>query len=129
MNDKKQIEAMAKDLNQYISYDEWSAREYGEYDVDCDYTAFKLVEQGWVKIDKDKEVVISREEYNEIKQYQSYIPELKKAFDKIRKETAKEILDEIGSIQIDKSMSTPTLMFIYKKLKELAKQYGVEEQQ
>lgn len=43
---------------------------------------------------KDK-VVLTSEEYDEIKQYQSYIPELKKAFDKIRKETVREIYREI----------------------------------
>ena len=39
-----------------------------------------LYEQGYRKLPEDS-VVLSREEYDEIKTYQSYIPEMKKAFD------------------------------------------------
>ena len=42
------------------------------------------------------------------------------------KDTAKEILDEIGKISVDKTMNTQTLMFVFNKLKEIAKRYGVE---
>ena len=62
MNDK-QIEEMAKDLANCIDYDEWSAREYGEYHIDFDFTANRLYEQGYCKIDEGS-VVITKAEYN-----------------------------------------------------------------
>ena len=85
---------------------------------DCCYYQSKLPEDS---------VVLSREEYNEIKMYQSYIPEMKKAFDKIRiatiKETAREILNEL----ID---SSNKITFFDCRmalgLDKLAKQFGLE---
>ena len=41
----------------------------------------------------DSEIMLTKKEYDEIKQYKDYIPELKKAFDKIRKETVREIIE------------------------------------
>ncbi len=46
---KKQIEEMAKDLQDCIDYDEWAAREYGETYVDYDSTAFNMVKLGYSK--------------------------------------------------------------------------------
>jgi hypothetical protein len=69
MNNKDRerwVAEMTKDLNEHVSYDEWSAREYGEYVVDCGYTAYKLVEQGWIKPDKDC-VILTMEEYVNLK--------------------------------------------------------------
>ena len=85
---------------------------------DCCYYQSKLPEDS---------VVLSREEYDEIKTYQSYIPEMKKAFDKIRiatiKETAREILNEL----ID---SSNKITFFDCRmalgLDKLAKQFGLE---
>lgn len=85
-----------------------------------------LYEQGYRKLPEDS-VVLSREEYDEIKTYQSYIPEMKKAFDKIRiatiKETAREILNEL----ID---SSNKITFFDCRmalgLDKLAKQFGLE---
>ena len=51
--------------------------------------AEKLYNAGYRKIPENA-VVLTREEYDEIKQYQSYIPEMKKAFDKVSKATAEK---------------------------------------
>lgn len=89
INKKKQIEEMTKDLEEYVSYDEWNAREYGEYTVDCSYTAYKLIEQGWVKPDKDS-VVLSREGYDILIAVEN--ERIKQA----RKETVREIFYFVG---------------------------------
>jgi hypothetical protein len=58
MDEKKQIEEMAKDLQDCIDYDEWAAREYGETYVDYDSTAFNMVklgyrkQSGWISVDE-----------------------------------------------------------------------------
>ena len=101
----------------------------------CDNCALKckayitceiLYDKDYRKLPEDS-VVLSREEYNEIKMYQSYIPEMKKAFDKVRnaaiKETAEKILNEL----ID---SSNKITFFDCRmalgLDKLAKQFGLE---
>ena len=83
--------------------------------------AEELVKLGWMKPNKDS-VVLSREEYNEIKTYQSYIPEMKKAFDKVSKAMAEKILVDLkplleGFVHTD----TNENLYVYK-----CKQFGVE---
>ena len=83
MTEKEMIEEMAHTL--YCKQD--------KFDLSNPFEVAKaVVEEGYRKTPKEA-VVLTREEFDEIKQYQGYIPELKKAFDKIRKETAREILD------------------------------------
>ena len=60
-NEQKQIEEMAKDLDDCVSYDEWSAREYGEYTVDCDYTAYKLFSKGYRKLTENAVILTEKE--------------------------------------------------------------------
>lgn len=55
MDKEKIINKLSNDLSDCISYDEWSAREYGEYVVDYDYTARRLVNLGYSKNNKDVE--------------------------------------------------------------------------
>lgn len=47
--EKKEIEEMARDLQDCIDYDEWAAREYGETYVDYDSTALNMVKLGYRK--------------------------------------------------------------------------------
>lgn len=46
---EKQETIMWSDLRECISYDEWSAREYGETSVDLYTTAQNLIEKGYRK--------------------------------------------------------------------------------
>jgi len=55
---EKQEAIMWNDLRECISYDEWSAREYGETSVDLYTTAQNLIEKGyrkqteWISVDE-----------------------------------------------------------------------------
>ncbi len=49
MYDEKEVLLVTNDLREVISYDEWSAREYGETQVDFDWTARKLIDKGYHK--------------------------------------------------------------------------------
>lgn len=96
--------------------------------------AEKLVKNGYIKPFPNS-VMFPREEYEEIKQYQSYIPELKKAFDKIRKETAeRDFCTIIKALEgrkervkafygIEESVGVDIAI---RTVKKLAKQFGVE---
>ena len=90
---------------------------------DCCYYQSKLSEDS---------VVLSREEYNEIKTYQSYIPEMKKAFDKVRnaaiKETAEKILDLLvpDCKACDENWHSGCLCLRATLAEKIAKQFGVE---
>lgn len=96
MNKEQQIEEMAKVIDDRLI----EARVWlGSMNRGKGYwIAQKLVENYQPKLPEDS-VVLSREEYDEIKIYKSYIPEMKKAFDKVRnaaiKETAEKILEKI----------------------------------
>ena len=47
MNEQERLLKMTKDLYECVSYDEWSLREFGEYNFDCDYTALCLFRKGY----------------------------------------------------------------------------------
>lgn len=47
---EKEIAQLAEELYKLIDYDEWSAREYGETEVDYYGTAFNLLEAGYRKV-------------------------------------------------------------------------------
>ena len=53
MKREERIQAIMKDLEQCISFDEWSAREYGNIVVDYWYTAHLLYEMGYRKVKKN----------------------------------------------------------------------------
>ena len=134
MKDKeKQIEEMAKDLNEYVSYDEWSAREYGEYSVDCDYTAHKLIEQGWIKPNKDS-VVLLKTKYEMLvacSSYEGVINKLKDEYIKGSNETAEKIFKELKSKNQYEYFSYDDDKYCVSSdaIEELAKQFGVELEQ
>ena len=120
---EKQIKELEKDLEEYVAYDEWSAREYGEYTVDCSYTAYKLIEQGWIKSDKDS-VVLSREEFSKAltdnfnmgkKEAQFYSERV--IIPITRKETVREILNAVDNESNGQTISITNY---------LRKKYGVE---
>lgn len=85
---------------------------------------------GYRKVPKDS-IVLSKEEYDEIKTYQSYIPEMKKAFDKIRNATSKETAEKILLPLYDacKEDSYGQVVVDFTILENLAKQFGVEIQE
>lgn len=89
--------------------------------------AIQIVEHYQPKLPEDS-VVLSKEEYDEIKIYKSYIPEMKKAFDKVRnaaiKETAEKILKPLYDACKDDSYGQMVVDFAI--LENLAKQFGVE---
>lgn len=91
-----------------------------------------LYNAGYRKLSEDS-VVLSREVYDEIKTYQSYIPEMKKAFDKIRNAIIKETAEKIFKMLISELESNK---FLYGKriimevdVENLAKQFGVGEKE
>ena len=90
-----------------------------------------LYEQGYRKLPEDS-VVLSREEYDEIKTYQSYIPEMKKAFDKIRNATIKETAEKILDLLVpdckacDENWHSGCLCLRATLAEKIAKQFGVE---
>ncbi len=47
----EEIKKLEEELNNIISYDEWSAREYGETRVDYYWTAINLLEAGYRKVE------------------------------------------------------------------------------
>ena len=143
MKDKeKQIEEMAKEMSKELCcyYDKKKRKCINcfgmeeDCDLHCNFgrTLERLSNAGYQKIDKDS-IVLSRKEYEEVKRYQSYIPEMKKAFDKVHnnasKETAEKIFQELlkeakthefgGWIEIE-------AINVYKMLIDKAKQFGVE---
>ena len=125
------IDEMTKDLDEYVSYDEWSAREYGEYNVDCDYTAHKLIEQGWIKPNKDC-IILSREGYDilisveneRIKQARNEM--VKKIFKKVR-----EMLRDCDTVYEDDGYHiSPDVGYLMEDvdngLNEIEKQLGID---
>lgn len=46
----EEIAQMEKDLHEHISFDEWSAREYGVESIDYYSTAINLLEAGYRKV-------------------------------------------------------------------------------
>ena len=47
---QEEILQLEKELHELIDYDEWSAREYGETNVDYYWTAFNLLKAGYRKV-------------------------------------------------------------------------------
>ena len=45
-----EIALLEQELHELIDYDEWSAREYGETNVDYYWTAFNLLKAGYRKV-------------------------------------------------------------------------------
>lgn len=90
---------------------------------DCCYYQSKLSEDS---------VVLSREEYDEIKTFQSYIPEMKKAFDKIRNATIKETAEKILDLLVpdckacDENWHSGCLCLRATLAEKIAKQFGLE---
>jgi hypothetical protein len=150
MKDKeKQIEEMAKDLKQHIIKTIYGVRSSNEREKCANY----LVSKGWIKPNKDS-VVLSREEFENlglvvetIQEYESVNgqPKLvneKKIVKKLktnltdllnqelkelqiaqaRKETAEKILREVA----DCMQSSDLSRIMAYRIKELAKQFGVE---
>ena len=127
---EKQIKELEKDLEEYVAYDEWSAKEYGKYTVDCSYTAYKLIEQGWIKPDKDS-VVLSGLELAEYKHYKEYT----KSLAMIEKETAERDFNAIIKALEERKDRVEAFYGVaesvgvdvaIKTVKELAKQFGIK---
>lgn len=121
MTKQEQIEEMAKDYYGYSI----------DLEADCKFVAEEMYNKGHRKLSEDS-VVLSREEYNEIKMYQSYIPEMKKAFDKVRnaaiKETAEKILDLLvpDCKACDENWHSGCLCLRATLAEKIAKQFGLE---
>lgn len=143
MNDKQQIEEIAEWI---CSYNCDRSTCFGGCEKCDNYKlANNLYEQGYRKLPENA-VVLTKEEYDEIKQYQSYIPELKKAFDKVRNATAemykdeceywKSRCEEIGNVASKETAREILRRFVEFSenpcnsrediLEELARQFGVE---
>lgn len=99
----------------------------------CGIVATELVEKYQPKIPEDS-VVLTREEFDEFRKDQAEVKFLKKQItEQVRKETAREILNELNRI-VNKNAIKVCCGFIYMIdcgdialcLTELAKQYGVE---
>lgn len=118
---KDQIEKMAKDYYGYSI----------DSEVDCKFVAEEMYNKGHRKLPEDS-VVLSREEYDEIKTYQSYIPEMKKAFDKIRNATIKETAEKILDLLVpdckacDENWHSGCLCLRATLAEKIAKQFGLE---
>lgn len=129
MNKEQQIEEMAKVIDDRLI----EARVWlGSMNRGKGYwIAQKLVENYQPKL-PEYSVVLSREEYDEIKIYKSYIPEMKKAFDKVRnaaiKETAEKILDLLvpDCKACDENWHSGCLCLRATLAEKIAKQFGVE---
>ena len=118
-NEQKQIEEMAKDLDDCVSYDEWSAREYGEYTVDCDYTAYKLFSKGQRKLTENA-VILTEKELLDNLNYHYY-----KGYKKGCKETAREFyLSFIDELM--RGCGDDKEFWVVKLINEKVKQFGVE---
>ena len=118
---KDQIEKMAKDYYGYSI----------DLEADCKFVAEEMYNKGHRKLPEDS-VVLSREEYDEIKTYQSYIPEMKKAFDKIRNATIKETAEKILDLLVpdckacDENWHSGCLCLRATLAEKIAKQFGLE---
>ena len=118
---KDQIEKMAKDYYGYSI----------DLEADCKFVAEEMYNKGHRKLSEDS-VVLSREEYDEIKTYQSYIPEMKKAFDKIRNATIKETAEKILDLLVpdckacDENWHSGCLCLRATLAEKIAKQFGLE---
>ena len=124
----KQIEDLEKTLYDYrFSYDDCVAGS------ETDLAKF-LVGQGYQKVDKDKQVVLSREEFEkgviERESMRKQITELFNDREKARKETAEKFLNMIYWKAVKhikgKNKDECFIEMSFEKLDEIAKQFGVE---
>lgn len=123
---EKQIEEMAKDLYGEIDYDVnyYSDDNYSEVNFDYRETAKNIVEKGWVKLPEDS-IVLSKEE-QEIRANE-LIETLKAVKNQASKETAEKILNNLSNyIDYETFHTGHELKKVKRKVKELAKQFGVE---
>ena len=127
---------MAKDIFNTCA---WRFGNPNDYKEICNDIAEDLIKQNYLKIPEGS-VVLTEKEYTKLKTYETlqkvrddmgldYSHGREEGYAKARKETAKEILQAIGDIETGNGLHTYTIMFIYKKVQELAKQYGVELQE
>lgn len=74
MNKQKRIEELAKDLYGEIDYDVnyYGDDNYSEVDFNYIETAKNIVEKGWIK-PAENAVVMAKEEYEELKQYEEKV--------------------------------------------------------
>lgn len=129
----KQIEEMAKEI-EHAKQDIWASVTTRKEDEDYLWHSRRIAEHltnlGYQKVDKDKQVVLSKEEYDNLKLeiQQAHNKGVRVGFDltkykensieQARKETAEKFLQLAYDRCLEKS-------FI-KKVEEIAKQYGVE---
>lgn len=133
MNKDETIEQMAKDLVDEIEFDITFYDFNGSAGIRFDYvgTAKNVVEKGYRKV-ADDEVVLKQSEVDEFRKDHAEVKFLK---DKIKQETAREILQEMfgymGSHQkfciVDYEHKTLIdLDGLWAKGAELAKKFGIE---
>ena len=124
----KQIEELTKDIVRIAGLDVYGKAE-------------ELIKQGYQKVDKDKQIVLSREEYeillsNADNAFQDGLNESRELYKQeveteIRKETAREILKELLFVESVEGWQENEQLVefgnkIVDKIEELAKQYGIE---
>lgn len=119
MNKQEQIEEMQVDLLLCLVF----SKNGG---VKCGDTAEALYDAGYRKLPEDS-IVLSREESQALKkqiEYWEYEAKVaRKYIAEVRKETAEKILDEVKDMFLNTSYN---IDWIFNKLEELAKQFGVE---
>lgn len=134
----KQIEELKKDISYElgISYEE----ERLSFSLKTrDYLSKSLIEKGWQKVDKDKQVVLTREEYDNLKLeiQKAHHKGVRVGFDltkykensieQARKETAREIFKALYSMRdVYAEHYEYEIRLNEYNLQELAKQYGVD---
>lgn len=135
----KQIAEMAKDIGYELG--KYYEEENLSFSLHTrDYLAKSLINLGYQKVDKDKQVVLSKERYDKLislydeiwgayydgeNNAKVYYENIK--IPQARKETAREILNKIlDFIHYETFRKGFELKKVESKVKELAKQYGVE---
>ena len=141
-DNEKQIEEMAREI-EHAKQGIWASVLTREEDEDYLWHSRRIAEHltslGYQKVDKDKQIVLSREEYDNLKLeiQKAHHKGVRVGFDltkykensieQVRKETAREILNEIAHIEVGYNSNAQIIAFkVTDKLQELAKQYGVE---
>lgn len=118
---KKQIEEMAKILCKNLNC---------KYCENCFHInqAKRIYKQGYQKVDKDKQVVLTKEQYIDLTlAKQSIFNMLEERDNKARKETAREIFKALYSMRdVYAEHYEYEIRLNEYNLQELAKQYGVD---
>lgn len=122
----KQIEEMAKDIEN-AKRDIWASVVTREEDEDYLWHSRRIAEHltnlGYQKVDKDKEIVITKEEFNQI-HANFFVSGIEHGRNETAREILKEFLKEFVVYTCVGDYYTETE--INNKIQELAKQYGVE---